>query len=212
MSKEALYSNTMNPTQWRELLTEISRVLLLRDEWSDANDVSRPRFSNEARASGFIGYDGATEEQIVAAEARLGVRFPPSYRAFLSVSNGWPEMWGSIEPGQLWGTEHIQWARDQDPNLIEVFSDNGGYEISPEEHLQERADGFSNYRAQYVAGLLSISEHGDACEVLLCPEVDENGEWECWKMGGWCGIGRFAALEDWFVSVLEFHGDFALED
>ncbi len=111
----------------------------------------------------------------------------------------------------MWGTEHIQWARDQDPNLIEVFSDNGGYEISPEEHLRARGDDFGDYRAQYVAGLLSISEHGDACEVLLCPEVDENGEWECWKMGGWCGIGRFAALEDWFVSVLEFHGDPALE-
>ncbi len=84
----------MNSNQWRELLTEISRVLLLRDEWSEG-EVNRPDFSEEARASGFLGFEGATESQIVATETRLGVRFPPSYRAFLEVSNGWPMMWSS---------------------------------------------------------------------------------------------------------------------
>jgi len=51
-------------------------------------------------------YPPAPEEDIVEAEKRLDFRFPPSYRAFLRIHNGWRGMWvwsifGVSGPGQL---------------------------------------------------------------------------------------------------------------
>ena len=193
----------MNFLQWREFLGELSAVILARDAASD--DVNRPHFSPEIHAAGYVGFSGASEAQISAAEVRLGAKFPPSYRTFLSVSNGWPCVWDSVEPGKLWSTEEIRWAREQDPELIEIFGTNEE-EISPEEHLNLREDGFSRYRGQYLQNLLCISEHGDACDLLLSPEVvDENGEWECWKISSWGGVGRWQIFDEWFRDVLEFH-------
>lgn len=55
---------------------------------------------------------GATEEQLCAAEARLGHPLDPHYREFLSVANGWDEYFIS---SSLLGTEDIgtgsRWAR-----------------------------------------------------------------------------------------------------
>ena len=53
--------------------------------------MSRSRqFAEEVIAEGgWCGRSPATESEIRAAEARLAVRFPPSYRLFLSLSNGW---------------------------------------------------------------------------------------------------------------------------
>ncbi len=71
----------MNADQWREFLLEISRVILAQDQAGN-DDVNRPNFTPEIHALGYIGFEGATETQIVAAETRLGERFPPSYRTF----------------------------------------------------------------------------------------------------------------------------------
>lgn len=194
----------MNANQWRELLQEISCVILAQDQ-PENDDVNRPKFTPEIHAAGYIGFEGATEAQIVAAETRLGIRFPPSYRTFLSVSNGWPVMWHSVEPGELWSTEQIRWTREQDPQLVDVLTEFGD-DISVEEHIKGRDDSFGQYRKQAVANLLSISEHGDACDLLLCPDiVDENGEWECWKTSSWGGTGRWPSIQGWFRDVFEFH-------
>jgi cell wall assembly regulator SMI1 len=48
---------------------------------------------------------GATEEQLLAAEERLGHRIPAQYREFLTVANGW-DSWGGIS-GRLVSTETI---------------------------------------------------------------------------------------------------------
>ena len=42
------------------------------------------------RDTGLVPNPAATADQIVAAEARLGHRLPPSYREFLQLHNGWP--------------------------------------------------------------------------------------------------------------------------
>jgi len=54
-----------------------------------------------------LRYPAASEEDIAAAEARLGLRFPPSYRQFLLITNGWlikdrPLLW-PVESGATSG-------------------------------------------------------------------------------------------------------------
>ena len=67
---------------WEALLTLWSKDIIEAEEY-------RSDFPPEVIAASWLGYPGATEEQIAAAEARLQTTLPPSYRDFLKVSNGW---------------------------------------------------------------------------------------------------------------------------
>ena len=90
----------MERFDWPSLLQEINDHILgdKTDAWIEADHCEQ----------GYLGYRGASEAQILAAENRLGARFPPSYRAFLTVSNGWGAM-GAGCPGKLWSTVEIEW-------------------------------------------------------------------------------------------------------
>src|SRR5437764_1500142 len=70
----------------------------------------RRHLAPEVIASGWLGYAPASHEQIEGAEKRLGVTLPPSYRAFLLVSNGWRDTGHFIE--RLWGAGEISWHAD----------------------------------------------------------------------------------------------------
>jgi hypothetical protein len=63
----------------------------------------------------------ATEADIAAAEARLGVRLPPSYREFLTVSNGWRRT-GVFVSG-LRPVGQIGWFRDLEREWYEIWRD-----------------------------------------------------------------------------------------
>jgi len=65
----------MTPDRWRELLGTWSREIL-------ADETYRQEFPHEVVQAGWLGYPGATDEEIAVAEARLGITLPPSYRAF----------------------------------------------------------------------------------------------------------------------------------
>lgn len=142
---------------------------------------------------------GATVEEIAAAEERLGIQLPPSYEAFLRVSNGceWPEAGAGAQVGKLLSIDKIEWLSSYDPELIEIY---GGDNISHEEHLKNQGKGLSRYNGRYLEKRLVISASGDACLALLCPEVvTSEGEWEFWKLGSWCGASRRPSFQDWMV-------------
>ena len=192
----------MNSDEWREFLGELSRIILALDVPKN-DDVNRPHFSDEVRATGYIGCAGAAESQIAAAEARLDCVFPPSYRAFLSVSNGWPAIWHSVEPGRLWECGQIQWGNAQEPLRTDIIETECEY---------LRKDKTSNPDFPAAVNPLSISDNGDACELWLLSEVaGEEGEWECWKGSSWGGVDRWASFERWFRDVLEFHRQQSLQ-
>jgi hypothetical protein len=127
---------------------------------------------------------GATAEDIAAAEDRLRIQLPPSYKAFLRVSNGWTEM-GNAQVGELLSTDKIDWLSSYKPEWIEIY---GGNDISHEEHLKHQNQSMSRSSGRYLEKCLAISAIGDACITLLCPEVvTSEGEWEFWRLGSWCG-------------------------
>ncbi len=200
----------MNETQWRDFLHELSRLLLDIDIKEGFDELL---FSPEDHARGYIGFEGATEEQIIAVEERLGARLPDSYRTFLKVSNGWPLMRWNGQPGALWAVEHIQWVRDYDPFGVvdyglQALPYGSPPDLSAEEHLQARSqnspdaeDDPGEYRMAYVDNLLSISDVTDNCQLLISPEVlDEDSEWECWKIASWLpGALRYQSFEKWMI-------------
>jgi hypothetical protein len=68
--------------------------------------------------SGFSPAAGATEDQLRAAEQRLGTRLPPSLRTFLACSNGWTnhdELYG------LCSTDELRWTNDAAHDLVDLW-------------------------------------------------------------------------------------------
>jgi hypothetical protein len=70
----------MNESAWKTFLMEYNRELLSYEQVVEA-------LSPELIQAGWLGYPGASESEVAATETRLTVSLPPSYRAFLKVSN-----------------------------------------------------------------------------------------------------------------------------
>lgn len=84
---------------WRTFLKRVGKDLL--------KDIRiREDLPAEAIESGWLGYEGASEETIAALEKRLKKRLPPSYRSFLAVSNGWRNCGPFIY--QLWPCSEVR--------------------------------------------------------------------------------------------------------
>ncbi|MEV4063017.1 SMI1/KNR4 family protein [Nonomuraea dietziae] len=132
---------------------------------------------------------GATEFEIAQAEERLGVRLPPTYRAFLIAANGWG---GEI----LLPVGEIGWLRDLDPDAAEPWDDTS---VPDEEYLiygdgQETA---LHFRSEYLPDTLLIGRFDDG-DYLLNPRITTaEDEWEAWHVAGWYpGALRFRSFWD----------------
>src|SRR5262249_44883981 len=113
----------------------------------------------------WLGYPGASADQLAAAETRLQTQLPPSYRQFLEYTNGWLTLNAAID--QLYRSEAIDWFRVANQDWIDQFltgfNRGGGPATAPEHAL---------------SATLQVSEVGDAAVLLLNPEVKTtDGEW-----------------------------------
>lgn len=184
---------------WSRLLGEISRVRLAEPEVA----VEVPDSMVEAC---WLGEPGASEEHIEAAEHRLGVRLPPSYRQFLAEANGYREL--SVFIYRLFGTTEIDWFRTLNPDWIEAYQI--GEDSSPEEHLRDPLDTV-RFRTAYLSSCLQISDVGDSAVVLLNPEVvTQKGEWEAWFFANWLpGAERYRSFREYMERELKRAHEFS---
>ena len=137
-------------------------------------------FPNEALESEWLGFPGASEEQIIAAETRLGTTLPPSYRDFLKVTNGWLDYPSIIE---LWPIEKIDWFSVKNQEWIDIWLDYCPEEASDEEYFNYEYDWWywtQPIRTKYMQTALQISDDDDSEVVLLNPQIIHNDEWEAW--------------------------------
>lgn len=200
---------------WHGLMTQWNADLL-------ADEEIRANLPPEVIAAGWLGYPGATEEQIVALENRLGATLPPSYRAFLAYTNGWRAT-GHFIPA-VWSTEEVEWFAVRNQDAIDAWLDGlrygyGGKPIPPvsdEEYLNYGADGSaeSGTRPEYYQTLLEISDRevaGTAVYLLNPQIVTPEGEWEAWFSAHWVpGEVRYRSF--WEMMVAEHKGYLALRN
>jgi hypothetical protein len=107
---------------------------------------------------------GASEEEMRAAEARLGTSLPPDYRAFLRATNGLDGLADWVT--RLRPAGELAWLRDEDPELIDVWAEAAG-----DDSLDRT---------------LVLSDEEDGARVLLNPAaVADDGEWEAWFFAHW---------------------------
>ena len=152
--------------------------------------------------SGWLGFPGATEEQIIQAEIRLGRNLPPSYREFLKITNGWYLTTPFVY--RLWSVEEIEWFSVRHQNWIDDFTmryiqqnqmnprllnGSSSYStiplVSDQEYLvYGEEQNCKVLRNQYLQTALEISDRVDSDIYLLNPQVTtSDGEWEAWFLG-----------------------------
>ncbi len=166
------------PLEWRSYLLEYSDLYL-----RTADENERDGLDGSQVAAPWLGYEPAGEEAMSAAEERLGVRFPPSFRGFLQASDGWRGVSGWIE--LLCSCDEIEWFRatPYGAEFIELYS--------------EEEDN-SDVVAVFERSLLIAS--GEDFWLLDSAKVAADGEWTAYefapKYGDLAEYARISALMD----------------
>ena len=161
----------MTPEGWRDLLRTWSREMLAAEEY-------RREFPPEVVAAGWLGYPGATEEEITQAETRLGIALPPSYRTFLTVTNGWRRTTHFVERVQT--VSEIGWYRDVGPEALAGWLEGEQWSVQQYAGLDDvplTGDGLKD--------ALAVSDYDDGIYVLLPRPTEPGGEWPAWFFAPW---------------------------
>ncbi|MFJ4153040.1 SMI1/KNR4 family protein [Streptomyces galbus] len=92
------------PQEWRNYLSHYSEQHLCT-----AGEHELAALTAEQRVMRWLGYEAAAEEEVSAAEQRLGVDLPPSFRSFLLTSDGWDGIGGWVE--RVLPSARLSWMR-----------------------------------------------------------------------------------------------------
>jgi hypothetical protein len=172
----------MKASEWKDFLATWTREIAAR----------KTRNPNERRSLDAVhglGFGGATDEQIRAAEARLGVSLPPSYLEFLRATNGLLQPFSYVAAcgGDFWPIADIDWFAVRNTEWIDAYEgvDDASGKVGPERFVEE------------LRGTLELSHGGDSAVYLLNPRVTgADGEWETWFFATWSpDVERFRSFE-----------------
>jgi len=194
----------MNTIEWKSYLKQESKKAIAHYQQNKNAEIGiwqHTELSAETIKSQWIGFPGATEDQLIAAETRLGVTLPPSYQTFLKVTNGWSAPPGSL---RLHSTEEINWFCTENQDWIDIWTDIHIPAVTDEQYLvygNNCTFGEQPIRPEYMQTTLQISDEQDGDIILLNPEVIHQGEWEAWLWSdaGAGGIHRYRSFEEMIV-------------
>lgn len=191
----------MTGFDWESYIKQWSRKHLEALDKTDELDLPP-----EVIESGYLGYSGATDEQIASAEARLGVNLPPSYRNFLKVSNGLRSVRGYGI--RFYSIEEVDWFAARNQDWIDVWTSDieETPSVSDEQYFVygEEQDCI-HVRSEYMQTALEISNCCDGYIYLLNPRViTPDGEWEAWDFGNKLpGAFRYRSFQEMMMSILD---------
>src|SRR5215216_6999429 len=111
----------MQHYDWTTFLQDWNETLLAQARDTNAlDDIGEDEGSTtEQLSSSWLGYPGASEQQVSDLEQRLQTRLPPSYRSFLLTSNGFRQP-GNTVP-RLYSIPQVDWYRNTDQETIDIW-------------------------------------------------------------------------------------------
>lgn len=148
--------------EWRGYLAEYGREYVEAHE-----DEEYSRLTAEQIESHWLGAEPADEQTVAAREQRLGIRFPPSLRAFLTVTDGWQGVGGWID--QISPCAGIDWLRNTETGagFIDLYAD------------AEESDGATSLADLFRRALLIAD--GEDLWLLDPTGTGANGEWTAYE-------------------------------
>jgi hypothetical protein len=148
---------------WRGYLVEYGGVYV-----RTANEYQRARLTAEQLESHWLGAEPVDERTVAATERRLGIRLPPSLRAFLTVTDGWQGVGGWVH--EVSPCAEIDWLRDtgMGEDLIDVYLD------------VEQEDGEPNDLLALFRRALVITS-GEDLWLLDPTAIRPDGEWTAYE-------------------------------
>lgn len=181
--------------QWSDQVLALVRPI----DW-----LCQSPLAQEALATGYLGYPGAALAEIEAIEHRLKLTLPPSYKAFLQVSNGWRQLGMDADDAKLHAVHEIDFFYNQQPDAVAAWlsampEDYEQWRTPDEEYFYYGPDQDSiTLRDEYLLTALAISEQVDAAVYLLNPQIiTASGEWEAWYFGYKLpGANRYRSFEE----------------
>ena len=160
--------------------------------------ASYAMLSRRGTTERWCGSSPAPVSEMLRTEARLGLALPPSYRSFLSVSNGWSPFGTFIR--RLLPVHELMQYREANPNDLVSILEMGEDDISDSDYLDyESLRNRQGLRPRYYAESLLVSEGCGGGElVLLNPSViAADGEWETIFFANWIpGNRRYRSFLD----------------
>jgi HEAT repeat protein len=171
-----------------------------QEEWM----VVLKKYAAATGLDNFPADAGASEDQLVAAEERLKIKLPPSYRTFLSACNGWKfaaDMTPTIRP-----VEKIRWFRKEHKDWYEAYQMSAEpLSVMEKDYFDYANQDCAVFEVKHLAQALCISETGDDAVVLLNPMVIwPDGEWETWFFSNSSpGATRNRSFAGWMSQELD---------
>jgi hypothetical protein len=145
-----------------------------------------------------------TDAAIAAAEARLGVRLPSSYRAHVlrdapGYRRSMPVAPGDHASPPLLSVDEIDRFEALEPEWLDAFRQ--GYEAEgggAAAAMHDDPDDPATMRIDELGGTIVISAVVDERVLLLNPaRVGSDGEWEAWDFANWYpGAYRYPSFEE----------------
>jgi len=181
------------------ILSQLNSILLGLEDW-------KSDLTPEALSTGWCGLPPATESEILRAEERLGITLPPSYRSFLSISNGWRPFSDFIEQLlPVMEIQRFQSANLEDLELIQKYFPES--DVSDDEYLDYQTH-IEALRPRYYPECLLVGrgwDGGGGEIVLLNPHiVSADGEWEAIFFANWVpGNRRYRSFFDLIKAAID---------
>ncbi|MFK0172107.1 SMI1/KNR4 family protein [Streptomyces sp. NPDC090306] len=168
-------ARTYSAESWTSRLRSFSADMVRTGEAEQPADDAA-----SGRTGPWLGHAGASEEQLVALEARLEAPLPPSYRSFLGASDGWGAI--STFMYELLPAKGVGRLRDVDPGTWGILRGDE----------DDEDDYFDQDEQDFMDRVVLVSGEGDAQYWLLDPgDVSADGEWAAYIWASWYpGLGE----------------------
>ncbi|HEY8599704.1 MAG TPA: SMI1/KNR4 family protein [Thermomicrobiales bacterium] len=197
---------------WSEFLHQWNSKLLASPELIEELKHWPNDDLEHAAENGWLGYPGVTEVELMTTEARLGRQLPPSYRAFLSTSNGWRFLGNRIP--KLWSAQEIEWLPTRHRESIDAWLEGERFDTESaiaaipdsEYFVYGEAQEPFTVRSEYLHTALDISavEIAGTAMYLLNPQVIVGGEWEAWLWAHWLpGAYRYRSFDELVLAAYQ---------
>lgn len=162
---------------------------------------------------------GADEKDIQAHEMRLHTTFPPSYREFLTCTNGWTQP--NILPLPLSPLAAIDRFAQRYTDVFNPWIEGVQYMknlyganlvVSDEDYfVYGNQQEPTTFREEYLATTFAISENIGTAFYLLNPHiVTADGEWEAWFFDLEIGAIRYRSF--WELMQAEYQNFLMLKE